>query len=109
MKTNLVSATIAKFRPVAAFLAVWGAAVATASAEEIKWSDALDSGDEVSSWIRGVVVAVMSIFIMVSLILGSLAFKQLAADGNWKDFWSKIAGSIGMFVVPIAIYWLVSK
>lgn len=77
--------------------------------DNIKWSEALTSTDSVSTWIRGVVVAVMAIFIMVSLILGSLAFKQLAADGNWKDFWSKIAGSVGMFVTPIAIYWLVSK
>jgi hypothetical protein len=97
----------------AAIAGMWAASMVAASSaqavENIKWSEALTSGDSVSVWIRGVVVVVMAIFIMVSLILGSLAFKQLAADGNWKDFWSKIAGSVGMFVTPIAIYWLVSK
>jgi hypothetical protein len=50
---------------------------------------------------------IMGIFAMVAVILGSLAFKQLSADGNWKDFWSKIAGAIGMFVVPIAVWWAI--
>lgn len=91
---------------------IWFASAASVMAQgagggEIKWSEALSSSDNVSVWIRKGIVIIMSIFIMVALILGSLAFKQLAADGNWKDFWSKIAGAIGMFVVPVAVYWFV--
>ena len=76
----------------------------------LSWSNAFgDEGGAVGKWIKGVVYMVMAVFIMVSIILGSLAFKQLAADGNWKEFWSKIAGAIGMFVTPIAVAWLVTK
>lgn len=83
---------------------------ATASAnEKLTWNGALSSDDPVSKFIRTAVVGVMAIFVMISIILGALAFKQLANDGNWKDFWSKIAGSVGMFVVPILIYWLVGQ
>lgn len=94
-----------------AFLATAAALMPSAHAGsgELKWSDALSSTDDVSVWIRVVIVAVMAIFIMIAIILGSLAFKQLAADGNWKEFWSKIAGAIGMFVVPVGVYWLVGR
>jgi len=78
-------------------------------AADLSWSEATSGNDKISAWLRTIILAVMACFVMVSIILGSLAFKQLAADGNWKDFWSKIAGAIGMFVTPIAIYWIVSK
>lgn len=71
----------------------------------LKWSDAMSKGGDVGDWVQNIIYAVMAIFIMSSIIMGSLAFKQLAADGNWKDFWSKIAGAVGMFVTPIAVYW----
>jgi hypothetical protein len=74
----------------------------------LNWTEATGSGDKISEWIRKIMVAIMAIFVMSAIIMGSLAFKQLAADGNWKDFWSKIAGAMGMFVTPIAVYWLVS-
>ncbi len=88
---------------------VVGLATATAQAQgtDLSWSEATGSGDDVSAWIRQIMVAVMAIFVMAAIIMGSLAFKQLAADGNWKDFWSKIAGAVGMFVTPVAIYWAV--
>jgi preprotein translocase subunit SecG len=78
---------------------------------DLNWAEAgsRSGGDDVTSWIRKVMVVIMAIFIMVSIVLGSLAFKQLAADGNWKDFWSKIAGAIGMFIVPVVVYWLVAQ
>lgn len=79
----------------------------SARAEDLSWSEATGSSDDVSTWIRQIMVAVMAIFVMAAIIMGSLAFKQLAADGNWKDFWSKIAGAVGMFVTPVAIYWAV--
>lgn len=72
---------------------------------ELKWNDAMNKGGDVATWVSTVIYAVMAIFIMSAIIMGSLAFKQLAADGNWKDFWSKIAGAVGMFVTPIAVYW----
>jgi hypothetical protein len=74
----------------------------------LSWGEAL-GGNDISNWMRGVILGIMAIFIMVSIILGSLAFKQLAADGNWKEFWSKIAGAVGMFVVPIAVNYLLAK
>ena len=73
----------------------------------LQWSAVKDDNSDVTKWIRKVMVVIMAIFIMVSIVLGSLAFKQLAADGNWKDFWSKIAGAIGMFIVPVIVYYLV--
>ena len=78
------------------------------SGNKLEWSTAMKSGGEVGQWVGTVIYAVMAIFIMSAIIMGSLAFKQLAADGNWKDFWSKIAGAVGMFVTPIAVYWAVS-
>jgi hypothetical protein len=72
---------------------------------KLKWSDAMKKGGDAGDWVQNIIYAVMAIFIMSSIIMGSLAFKQLAADGNWKDFWSKIAGAVGMFVTPIAVYW----
>lgn len=80
---------------------------AHAQSGDLSWSEATDSNDDISVWIRQIMVAVMAIFVMAAIIMGSLAFKQLAADGNWKDFWSKIAGAVGMFVTPVAIYWAV--
>lgn len=80
-----------------------------AIAQELSWSEALSGGgegDEITDWINKVALVIMAVFIMISIIMGSLAFKQLASDGNWKDFWSKIAGSIGMFVTPLVIYYL---
>ena len=78
---------------------------AEATATQLKWKDAMSKGGNVGNWVRTMIYAVMAIFIMSAIVMGSLAFKQLAADGNWKDFWSKIAGAIGMFVTPIAVYW----
>jgi hypothetical protein len=75
---------------------------------KLKWDQAMKEGGDVGNWVQKVIYAVMAIFIMSAIIMGSLAFKQLAADGNWKDFWSKIAGAVGMFVTPIAVYWALS-
>lgn len=75
----------------------------------LKWSDAMSKGGDVGDWVQKIIYAIMAIFIMSSIIMGSLAFKQLAADGNWKDFWSKIAGAVGMFVTPIAVYWALAQ
>jgi hypothetical protein len=77
-------------------------------AADLSWSSAKNNGGDIGAWVNKIMLVLMSIFIMVSIVLGSLAFKQLAADGNWKDFWSKIAGAIGMFVVPIAVYYLIT-
>ena len=74
---------------------------------DLTWTTAKTKSGVVGNWIRNVMMVIMAIFIMVSIVLGSLAFKQLAADGNWKDFWSKIAGAIGMFIVPVVVYYLV--
>ena len=79
----------------------------TLAANELSWTDSSASSNDVTGWIKKVMMVIMAIFIMVAIVTGSLAFKQLAADGNWKDFWSKIAGSIGMFVVPVVVYYLV--
>jgi|LakMenEpi03Aug12_release.lakeMendotaPanAssembly.Ray.scaffolds.fasta_scaffold1942535_2 hypothetical protein len=76
---------------------------------EMKWSTAMTKGGDVGSWVQTMIYAIMAIFIMSAIIMGSLAFKQLAADGNWKDFWSKIAGAVGMFVTPIAVYWALEQ
>jgi hypothetical protein len=91
----------------AAFLGAVMIVPAQAQGGDLSWSEATGSSDDVSTWIRQIMVAVMAIFVMAAIIMGSLAFKQLAADGNWKDFWSKIAGAVGMFVTPVAIYWAV--
>jgi len=78
------------------------------AASNLTWSSAKNNNSDIADWVNKIMLVLMSIFIMVSIVLGSLAFKQLAADGNWKDFWSKIAGAIGMFVVPIAVYYLIT-
>lgn len=74
-----------------------------ASAKQLNWSG---GNSDIEGWFNTILLVIMGVFVMTACIMGSLAFKQLAADGNWKDFWSKIAGAIGMFVVPIAIYWV---
>ncbi len=102
MKTNSFLKTI-----YSAFVVAIATASAQAQSGDLSWSEATGSTDDVSTWIRQIMVAVMAIFVMAAIIMGSLAFKQLAADGNWKDFWSKIAGAVGMFVTPVAIYWAV--
>ena len=100
MKTNNLKQTITS-----AFMVALTTTMVNAATEELKWSAALSQDDAVSKCFRVLILAVMSIFVMAAIIMGSLAFKQLASDGNWKDFWSKIAGAIGMFVTPIAVYW----
>ena len=82
---------------------------ASAGNTTLTWSDAMSETSGISKWLHTILLAIMACFIMVSIILGSLAFKQLSADGDWKSFWSKIAGAIGMFVTPIAIYWIAGK
>jgi hypothetical protein len=91
-------------------IVITGAAVAPALAQQqLSWSQATNGSDAISNWLRTIILAVMACFIMASIIVGALAFKALASDGNWKDFWSKIAGAIGMFVTPVAIYWVAGK
>ena len=80
-----------------------------ATTKDLTWTTAKGKSGVVGTWMNNVMMVIMAIFIMVSIVLGSLAFKQLAADGNWKDFWSKIAGAIGMFIVPIVVYYLVGS
>jgi hypothetical protein len=96
-----------KFSLLLGTAALMSPAYLAAQTGNLKWSAVKDDNSDVTSWIRRVMVVIMAIFIMVSIVLGSLAFKQLAADGNWKDFWSKIAGAIGMFIVPVVVYYLV--
>lgn len=74
-----------------------------AHASKLTWSG---GSGPVEDWFNTILLVLMGVFVMTACIMGSLAFKQLAADGNWKDFWSKIAGAIGMFVVPTVIYWV---
>jgi uncharacterized membrane protein len=70
---------------------------------ELTWTN---ESSDITNWFNTIIQVIMAVFVMTAIVMGSLAFKQLAADGNWKDFWSKIAGAMGMFVVPIAIYWI---
>jgi hypothetical protein len=100
MKSNNLKQTITS-----AFMVALTTAMVNAAGTGLTWNDALSSNDDVSKWVRTLIIAVMAIFVMAAIIMGSLAFKQLASDGNWKDFWSKIAGAVGMFVTPIAVYW----
>jgi hypothetical protein len=89
-----------------AFLALtaWALIPQLAMAQELSWSST--EGADITGWFNTIIQVIMAVFVMTAIVMGSLAFKQLAADGNWKDFWSKIAGAMGMFVVPIAIYWI---
>jgi len=80
-----------------------------ARADRLMWSTDGGDGDKIHTWFNTILTVIMAIFVMTSIVMGSLAFKQLASDGNWRDFWSKIAGAIGMFVVPVAIYWVVDN
>lgn len=76
---------------------------ALATSGQLSWKG---GGSTIETWFNTILLVIMGVFVMTACIMGSLAFKQLAFDGNWKDFWSKIAGAVGMFIVPIAIYWV---
>ena len=76
-----------------------------ANANQLKWTGA-DENSGITKWFNTILLVIMAVFTMTACVMGALTFKQLGADGNWKDFWSKIAGCAGMFVVPIAIYWI---
>jgi hypothetical protein len=78
---------------------------AHAEVSQLSWSDANSSASPMT-FVTSITKVIMGVFVLISIIMGSLAFKQLAADGNWKDFWSKIAGSIGMFIVPVVVFYL---
>ena len=71
---------------------------------KLSWTGAKTSS--IATWFNTILLVIMAVFTMTACVMGALTFKQLGADGNWKDFWSKIAGCAGMFVVPIAIYWI---
>lgn len=101
MKTNTIKTTVL------GILGFVSLKMSALSQNQLEWSQAMNKGGDVGAWVSTVIYAVMAIFIMSAIIMGSLAFKQLAADGNWKDFWSKIAGAVGMFVTPIAVYWAI--
>lgn len=102
LKTLLTVASVSVLSAASSF-------AAAARGTELKWTDAMRKGGDVGNWVQTMIYAIMAIFIMSAIIMGSLAFKQLAADGNWKDFWSKIAGAVGMFVTPIAVYWALAQ
>ena len=78
-----------------------------AHANKLQWTNS--SPSKIEDWFNTILLVIMAVFTMTACVMGALTFKQLGADGNWKDFWSKIAGCAGMFVVPIAIYWIRSK
>ena len=73
---------------------------------QLTWQSANTTG-VVGSWFTLIMRVLLAVFIMSSIVLTVLAFKGLAADGQWKEFWSKIIGAVGIFSVPIIIYWLV--
>ncbi len=105
MRTNRLKTLLA----VASVSVLSAASSFAGKGTELKWTDAMSKGGDVGNWVQTMIYAIMAIFIMSAIIMGSLAFKQLAADGNWKDFWSKIAGAVGMFVTPIAVYWALAQ
>jgi hypothetical protein len=76
---------------------------AYAAGAPLTWED--NNGGDIGTWMFKAMNAVMYIFMMSGTVLGAMAFKQLSADGNWKDFWSKLAGAAGMFSTPIMVQW----
>lgn len=73
------------------------------------FSDAMnqDTGD-IGSFFGSVTKVMMYVMAVVSVVITVLAFKGLAGQGDWRAFWNKIAGAIGMFAVPAIMNWLIT-
>jgi type IV secretory pathway VirB2 component (pilin) len=64
---------------------------------------------EVNTFFTNVTTVLLYICAFVALIIIILAFKGLAGQGDWRTFWNKIAGGIGIFVVPALVRYLVTQ
>jgi hypothetical protein len=78
-------------------------------AESLTWTQNQNANTQVQTWFSGVMNALLYVFIFGAIVIAVLAFKGLAADGRWQEFWSKIIGAVGIFAVPVIIKWLVSS
>lgn len=75
--------------------------------ESWKTSSQAGQGGEVGNFFRQVTQVLLYVCAVASVIIIVLAFKGLAGQGDWRTFWNKIAGGIGIFAVPTIINWLI--
>lgn len=77
----------------------------TAFAQEVSnWGDAAKANTTpIGKFVKSVTSVIMVVFALISVIIAGLAFKGLSGSGDWRTFWNKIAGSIGLFTVPFII------
>lgn len=62
----------------------------------------------IGAFFESVTKVLMYVMAVVSIVITVLAFKGLAGQGDWRSFWNKIAGAIGMFAVPAIMNWLLT-
>lgn len=81
----------------------------SAHGQEITWDEASGSQNTVTTFFRNITMVLMYVMAVVSIVITVLAFKGLAGQGDWRTFWNKIAGAVGMFAVPTIINFLLSQ
>ena len=68
------------------------------------WGDAEAGQDtDLGEFVSVIVNIVMYVFAAVSIILAGMTSYGLFQSGDWRAFWSKIAGCAMLFAIPFVI------
>jgi hypothetical protein len=97
-----------KLTSLLSLLALFAFEIDAHAVNPLSWGDAQSESSSVSVFVGRVLTVVMAIFMLWGSIQGSITFSSLASKGDWEGLWSKISGSVGMILWPLAIRLLIS-
>ena len=73
----------------------------------LSWGHATNESSPITVFVGRALTVVMGIFMLWGSIQGSITFSSLASKGDWEGLWTKISGSVGMILWPLAIRVLI--